>query len=438
MEKGKRIFPFVTFDQDICTGCAACVKACPTKAMRIKNDKSIRSVDHCITCGECVRVCPHSAISSDIFDIYKIGDDKASIAIVSPVLYSQFPDMLPEEILRGLKKIGFHHTIDLSNYTEMFQYATDEYIKRNKTSKELPTPLISPICPVISRLITVRFPDLLDHIIPLKRPVELIEPEIKQNLSKQLGIKKDLISLCHITPCPSKKLSTDMMKRTGIDSSVGINEIYRKLSKELKESTDNDDITSLHEYTNLSSSARGSMWGMSGGEIAGLRTENTFAVSGLNESITYLEKIELGLFQDIDYIEFRCCPEGCIGGPLTAIDKYLAKNTVHKLVKRFGIGRRLSQKKALRVYGKGFFFTETKPSELTRILDINKKPLSIESLKKMEKLLDIIQGKDCSVCGAPDCRTFAEDVVRGKASVDDCILLMHRDADADEQLKKLL
>jgi len=414
------------------------VKACPTKAMRIKDDKSIRSVDHCITCGECVRVCPHSAISSDIFDLNKSSANQTSIAIVSPVLYSQFPEILPEEIFRGLKKIGFHHTIDLSSYTEMFQYAADEYIKRNKISNELPTPLISPICPVIIRLITVRFPNLLDHIIPLKRPVDLIEPEIKQTLSKQLGIKKDSMHLCHITPCPSKKVSTDMMKRTWIDSSVGINEIYMKLSAELKEFKNSDDMASLYEISNSSASARGPMWGMSGGEIAGLRTENTFAVSGLSETITYLEKIELGLFQDIDYIEFRCCPEGCIGGPLTAIDKYLAKNTVHKMLKKFGLGRRLSQERALRMYEKGVFFTKTKQSEFARIFDMKKEPLSIESLKKMEKLLNIIQGKDCSACGAPDCRTFAEDVVRGKASVDDCIILMHRDADADEQLKKLL
>ncbi|MBW1985187.1 MAG: hypothetical protein JRI53_10755, partial [Deltaproteobacteria bacterium] len=52
-------------------------------------------------------------------------------------------------------------------------------------------------------------------------------------------------------------------------------------------------------------------------------------------------------------------------------------------------------------------------------------------------LLDIIHGKDCAVCGAPYCRTFAEDVVRGKASIDDCIILKYRDADTDEQIKAL-
>jgi Na+-translocating ferredoxin:NAD+ oxidoreductase RNF subunit RnfB len=32
----------------------------------------------------------------------------------------------------------------------------------------------------------------------------------------------------------------------------------------------------------------------------------------------------------------------------------------------------------------------------------------------------LIHGNDCASCGAPDCRTFAEDVVRGEANLKDC------------------
>jgi uncharacterized Fe-S cluster-containing protein len=31
--------------------------------------------------------------------------------------------------------------------------------------------------------------------------------------------------------------------------------------------------------------------------------------------------------------------------------------------------------------------------------------------------------KDCGICGAPDCRTLADDVVRGFARVEDCPFL---------------
>ncbi|MBU2622415.1 MAG: hypothetical protein KKD92_08885, partial [Proteobacteria bacterium] len=58
-----------------------------------------------------------------------------------------------------------------------------------------------------------------------------------------------------------------------------------------------------------------------------------------------------------------------------------------------------------------------------------KEHISIELLKEIEKILKQIQGKDCAACGAPDCRTFAEDVVMGKAVLNDCIMLHKREID---------
>jgi len=48
--------------------------------------------------------------------------------------------------------------------------------------------------------------------------------------------------------------------------------------------------------------------------------------------------------------------------------------------------------------------------------------LSIEELEEIDKIISMIKGKDCSACGTPDCRTFAEDVVRGIARLEDCVI----------------
>ena len=149
--------------------------------------------------------------------------------------------------------------------------------------------------------------------------------------------------------------------------------------------------------------------------------DKSLAVSGLEETIAYLQKIEMGLFQDIEYIEFRTCREGCLGGVLNVVDKYLAKSAVQKMIKMFGLGRRLPREKILRIYEKGDFQTEKRPSRLLNLFGEQKEGLSIESMQKIEKILEGIQGRDCAACGAPDCRTFAEDVVRGSASMKDCL-----------------
>jgi Na+-translocating ferredoxin:NAD+ oxidoreductase RNF subunit RnfB len=48
-------------------------------------------------------------------------------------------------------------------------------------------------------------------------------------------------------------------------------------------------------------------------------------------------------------------------------------------------------------------------------------PDRIERLNKVEETLQLLPGKECGVCGSPDCQTLAEDVVDGKATLDDCI-----------------
>ncbi|MCX6568747.1 MAG: hypothetical protein NT147_06830, partial [Candidatus Aminicenantes bacterium] len=45
---------------------------------------------------------------------------------------------------------------------------------------------------------------------------------------------------------------------------------------------------------------------------------------------------------------------------------------------------------------------------------------AIRKATRREKIFAGLPRKDCGVCGAPDCRTLDDDVVRGLAHVDDC------------------
>jgi hypothetical protein len=108
---------------------------------------------------------------------------------------------------------------------------------------------------------------------------------------------------------------------------------------------------------------------------------------------------------------------------LNAIDKYLAKSTVQKMVKRFGLGRRLHRENILRLYERGEFQSEKDPSKLRSLFGARKEALSIDSMQQIEKVMQLIAGTDCTACGAPDCRTFAEDVVRDQAAIKDCMFI---------------
>jgi Na+-translocating ferredoxin:NAD+ oxidoreductase RNF subunit RnfB len=58
---------------------------------------------------------------------------------------------------------------------------------------------------------------------------------------------------------------------------------------------------------------------------------------------------------------------------------------------------------------------------------------SMRMMADIQRLRDTLPGIDCGACGAPSCRALAEDVVRGRASIDNCLILKTRAPERKEQ-----
>ena len=157
---------YVTIDERLCNGCVLCMKACPTKAIRVKEGRTARIEGICIYCGECVRVCPRNAVKAVTSGENVQSLTRNATIIVSPVIYSQYGDeVMPNEILLAVHS-SFTYVYDLGYTNELYNLATEMYIQENHTKKEALWPLISPTCPVINRIISYRFPSLLKNLLP--------------------------------------------------------------------------------------------------------------------------------------------------------------------------------------------------------------------------------------------------------------------------------
>lgn len=434
---------YVSFDTDLCDGCTRCVRRCPTKALRVRFGRVVHKQAACIGCGNCLRICPTGAVRSATTDLSHLKKSRISVALVTPILYAQFPGVFPKDILTGLKRLGFNHTVDMSYFFEMFQGATEEFVRRNRESRKSPWPLLSPVCPVVLRLIHTRFPGLIPHIHPIKRPVAIMAKKVTGILSKHYGVNEAFIGMYYINPCPTKKgddpLMPDESFTNGGPYAMGIRDIYTRLAREVEHVRNIEAIPmtfASYEFEQCTS-GDGLLWGMSGGEAAVSDIEKSLSVSGIDETVRMLEKIEMGLFRDIEYIEFRACTEGCIGGALTAIDKYLAKTAAQRMIKLLGTGKRLNRDRITRLYEKEWFFSKRTEQGCLVGDGFTSTPLTIEEMRRIDGLVQLINGRDCAACGAPDCRTFAEDVVRGEASADACLMLRAKGMTGDEVMNHI-
>lgn len=407
---------YVQIDEKSCNGCVLCMKACPTKAIRVKEARA-RIEGICIYCGECIRVCPRKAIKA-----VTMGEDIQDIApypimIVSPVLYGQFgEDRTPNEVLTALRR-AFKYVYDQGHTNELCNLATELYIRENRLKEEPVWPLISPNCPVVNRIISYRFHSLLKNLLPITTPRELTAKYLKEGLLAGGLPDTGSIGIYSVTPCAAEMISIKepiLLNESYLDGALGIHEIYMSVKKNIRKNGEN---IMLHRSGGI-----GMGWGMSGGEISGLNSGKYLAISGIQETIRYLEKIEMGLLDDLEYVEFRACPEGCVGGPMTVTDRYQAKHTIQRLVRMFGVEIRVNH--IQKAYEEGWFFSDNKRALEER--ESRPLPLSeaLEREERIGKIMDRLPGKECGACGSPDCRTFAEDVVDGRNALENCVFLL--------------
>jgi iron only hydrogenase large subunit-like protein len=405
-------------NEDKCIGCVHCLTACPTKAVRIRNGKAHIRAELCIDCGECIRHCPQDAIESRTTSFSELDAFKYKVAIPATVLYGQFDNAtLPNEILFALRRVGFDYVYELSTICELNNSALEKYLD----SHPKPRPLIASTCPVVVRLIQRRFPSLCELIVPIEPPREIAAKILQANLPRVVKVEPQDIGIVHITPCPAKMVSINSpvsLEKSYLSGAISIRDIYRAIVQALRQSE--EDTIMCHLFPETIFSGIGMGTALSGGETRGLKHHRTVAVSGVQDTMKVLNQVELGLLKDVDLLECMVCPDGCVGGPLAVENRFLAKSRILRLVNLIGERTVVDSSDMSSLFHKDFlsFHHPVKPIEAPP-LDADP-ARAIQKARRRSQLVAQLPHKDCGACGAPDCRTLADDIIRGQALLTDC------------------
>ncbi len=424
----------VVLAEEKCQGCTNCIKNCPTEAIRVRGGKAVILTERCIDCGECIRTCEHhakKALSDTLDDLKKF---RYRVALPAPSLYGQFKKgVLPRQVLAALLRIGFDEVYEVAAAAELTTYAVREYLKEYTAGNgRRNLPLISSSCPAVVRLIQVRFPGLIPHIIPIDPPYVTAAKLFYRNRLPELEFPPEEVGLFFITPCPAKitEIKTAVQQDYRVDGALPFVSLYGKLQEQVE--------TGEKAKVEPKSTGVGIGWARAGGESVAVKWENALSVDGIHNVAALLEEIEMDKLNDIDYIEAMACQEGCVGGALTVENPFVARVKIRKLAEAAGDKKLPAEVSALgrKLYPQSFFYwTEELTARPALQLD---KDLSV-AIRKMEKigqLMTQLPGLDCGACGSPTCRSLAEDIVQGNAQLSDCIFILQEEL--EELARKLL
>jgi iron only hydrogenase large subunit-like protein len=402
----------VLLDSAKCTGCTTCLKHCPTEAIRIKDGHAVIHDKRCIDCGECIRVCPHQAKKAVYSKLEAMDRFKYKIALPAPTLYGQFDNLDDiDYVLDGLKQLGFDDVYEVAAAAELVSAYTRLYLKTAGIVK----PVISSACPVIVRLIALRFPSLSSNIIHMLPPMEIAAKLAKEKAKKEHPeLKDEEIGTCFISPCAAKVSYVNngfADYKSNVDEVVAISDIYFMLLNKMSPEKIPEPL--------CDTGIIGLSWASSGGEATAIFNEKYLAADGIENVIRVLDQVETGNISNLEFIELNACPGGCVGGVMTVQNPFIAKARLRSLRRGLPVSRNAPEKNA-EDYIPSLYLFENLPNyaPITRLS--NNFAESMRMMADMQKFRELLPGIDCGACGAPSCKAFAEDVVKGKAHVNGC------------------
>ena len=415
MRQPVRYFHSVRLEEEKCKGCTSCLKRCPTEAIRIRNNRATIIRESCIDCGECIRVCPHHAKVAVTDPLSVINSFEYKIALPAPALYVQFPQVHhADKIIAALYKLGFDEVFEVARAAEVISYA----ISRTLINEDRPRPVISSACPAVVRLIQQKYPSLLDNVIDIVSPMEAAARIAKEEFSKKHGVALDKIGAFFISPCAAKLSDVRQpigIEKSSVDGVIAIKDVFTQLQAHVK-----------GPFTPLEidrASTVGVRWALPSGEAEAVGMRHTLCVDGIDNVKHALEQIEHNRFDRLDYVELLACANGCLGGPLTVENGYVAKSRMNAILRH--TPDRMIQKTEIfdNAHEKFRMTEELEPNNAQQLTGT-----MLERLVKAARIEEIeagMPGLDCGSCGSPTCRALAMDIVNGHASEMNCIFKLN-------------
>ena len=408
----------LNFSKANCRNCYKCLRVCPVKAIKIKNEQAEIVEERCIGCGQCLIVCPQNArkIKSDLEEIKSaIKQGMKVIASLAPSFVGAFEMDCPEQLVSGLKALGFYRIEETAIGAEMVADAYNSIAETGDYEN-----IITTCCPSANYLVDRYYPTLTKYLLPVVSPMLAHGKLLKHRYGRDCFV-------VFIGPCTAKKIEAVSFQHVGTIDGVLT---FEELSKWLQ-----DEQVYLKDQNAQSFSSkayqRGSAFPLGGGVIASFgkgpkaKEYERLRVDGIDECMAIFQSLKEDNIKGV-CVEVNVCRGGCINGPgmpKSEWDFFKRQRRVKEYVKKQ---------------------ENIQPQELPEPVQINLTKIFIDrpverKLADEEALTEILRamGKfetsdelNCGGCGYNTCRDKAQAVYEGMAEMNMCLPFMRAKAES--------
>ena len=394
-----------------CRDCYKCLRACPLKAVRIREGHAEVAQERCVYDGRCIPVCPQGAMyARDSLEQTKelLSANGRTAASVSPIAALAFGGAEGiaglERALRGMGFAG----MELSSKAGPFLAgAYADLLHR------MPKPIIASHCPAVVLLVEKHFPNLLLRLAPLASAAVLHARMMRASRGADVRVVR-------IGPCLAEKAESEGKES---DKPAGAPEIVVTIG-ELRKWLMGETGMSRGETSSPTCTLSGArIEGTVRLDLVGGLTEllrragvldrkRSVVATGLEACIRLLSSFEE--LSDFDLIDLMACDGGCVGSSFRGIAAPAAICTTKML--------RLEPDDASVSCGPA-------PAVLSRTFSDRRFAAPMPDVSERAKLMaEHTSGLHCGACGFDNCSQKAVALHQGMAEVEMCMPLMKRKA----------
>lgn len=398
----------ITTQKANCRDCHRCMRSCPLKAVGIVDGQARVIDEKCVLCGRCVIECPQGAKQV----VSQVPAAKAAIAAgrfvalsIAPSFVAAFPEYSLPELTARLSGLG----IGLVEETAVGAEEVSRVYSHLLTTGD--KPVISACCPVVVKIVSKYYPDLIDNLAPVDSPM-LVHAKL---LKHRYG---DDTFVLFAGPCIGKLFESQDPK-SRVDAAISFSQLRDWLA---------EDGEPEHSRPVAGVAAPGPVryYPIAGGILKSfVRSESTatdiIAIDGLENCLEVLTALRKGEIAP-RFIEALACSGGCINGPASGCaDSVPAKRL-----------------KVAEFAAAGKSYRNESPAELDFTRHHTQDPVS-EYLPPESQIREVLRQtgkyskedeKNCGACGFNSCRDKAIAVCQGLTEIGTCVPYMRSKAES--------